>query len=155
VPASLTGTVALQGRPAAPHASWQIPVTVDFYVAPDMTTPVFSYNVTTNQSGVFTINNVPEGLYTIAVKNSHTLKRVKNLQAITPGGNSVDFGTLLEGDGVNNNKSTFMIFLSCKHFGKSSGDPGSMPALDFNHDGTVNIFDLSLLAITFTNRENP
>ena len=92
VPAVLTGTVTLQGRPAAPHASWQIPVTVDFYVAPNMTTPAFSYNVTTNQNGVFTINNVPPGIYTIAVKNSHTLKRVKHLQAITEGGNNVNFG---------------------------------------------------------------
>ena len=157
VPSNLTGTVTLQGRPAAPHASWQIPVTVDFYVAPDMTTPVFSYNVTTNQSGVFTINNVPEGVYTIAVKNSHTLKRVTHLQAITPGGNSVDFGTLLEGDGVNNNiVDVYDLSLLASTFGKSSGDPGFDARADFNHDGTVNIFDLSLLANNFLKTgENP
>jgi hypothetical protein len=157
VPASLTGTVTLQGRPAAPHSSWEIPVTVDFYVAPNMTTPVFSYNVSTNQNGVFTINNVPEGVYTIAVKNSHTLKRVKHTQAITVGGNNVNFGTLLEGDAVDNNiVNTIDLSLLASTFGKSSGDPGFDARADFNHDGVVNIFDLSILASNYSmTGENP
>jgi hypothetical protein len=83
-PASLNGSVTLQGRPTAPDASWQIPLTVDFYLAPDMSTPAFSHNVTTNDNGMFVINNIPSGIYTIAVKNSHTLKRVKQSQSITP-----------------------------------------------------------------------
>ena len=95
--------------------------------------------------------------YTIAVKNSHTLKRVKHLQAITPGGNNVNFGTLLEGDGVNNNiVNVFDLSLLASTFGKSSGDPGFDSRADFNHDGTVNIFDLSLLATNFSKTgENP
>ena len=156
-PATLNGSVTLQGRPTAPHASWQVPVTVDFYVAPDMTTPVFSYNVMTNQNGVFAINNIPLGAYTIAVKNSHTLRRVKQSQTIASGTNTIDFGTLLEGDGVDNNiVNVFDLSLLATSFGKSTGEPGFDARVDFNHDGTVNIFDLSLMASNYSKTgENP
>jgi hypothetical protein len=157
IPATLNGTVTLQGRPAAPHANWQVPVTVDFYAPGNNTTPAYSYVVTTNQSGIFTINNAPIGTYTITVKNSHTLKRVKQSQVIIGGSNSINFWTLLEGDGVSNNVVNVLdlsLLASC--FGKSTNDPGFDSRVDFNHDGIVNIFDLSLLASNFSKSgENP
>ena len=156
-PASLNGSVTLQGRPAAPHASWQVPLTVDLYIAPDMSTPAFSYSVTTDADGAFTINNIPTGVYTIAVKNSHTLKRVKQAQTISSGTNNVDFGTLLEGDCAEDNiVNVFDLSLLATSFGKSIGETGFDPRVDFNHDGTVNIFDLSLLANNYSKTgENP
>ena len=151
VPATLSGSVVLQGRPAAPHARWVVPVHVDFYAAGNNVTPAFSYDVTTDQNGIFTINNVPLGTYTIAVKNSHTLKRVKSAQIIIGGNNSINFGTLLEGDGVNNNVvNVFDLSLLASSFGKSLGDPGYDSRVDFNNDSTINIFDLSLLANNFS-----
>jgi len=146
----LNGTVVLQGRPAAPHINWQVPVHVDFYTAGNNTTPAFSYDVTTNQNGVFTINDVPTGTYTIVVKNTHTLQRVKAAQNIVGGSNNISFGTLLEGDGISNNViNIFDLSLLANCFGKSVGQPGYDFRVDFNNDGTINIFDLSLLSSNF------
>ena len=150
VPAVLSGTVVLQGRPAAPHVNWQVPVHVDLYAPDNNITPAYSYNVTTNQNGIFTINDVPLGTYTIAIKNTHTLKRVKSAQAIIGGNNNINFGTLLEGDGINDNVvNIFDLSLLANCFGKSVGQPGYDSRVDFNNDSTINIFDLSLLATNF------
>jgi hypothetical protein len=73
------------------------PVHVDLYTAGNNVTPAFSYDVTTDQDGVFIINNAPMGIFTMTAKNSHTLQSVKTLQSITPGNNFVNFGLLLEG----------------------------------------------------------
>jgi hypothetical protein len=150
-PAILTGSVTLQGRPAAPHIRWQVPVHVDLFAAGNNITPAFSYEVTTDQNGVFIINNAPTGVYTIAVKSTHTLQRVKPLQSITPGNNFANFGLLLEGDGVSNNVvDVFDLSLFTSAFGKNIGDPGFDSRVDFNNDGTINILDLSLLANNFS-----
>lgn len=150
VPATLTGSVVLQGRPAAPHVSWQVPVHVDFYAAGNNITPAFSYDVSTDQNGIFTINNVPLGTYTIAVKNSHTLKRVKSAQAIIGGNNSINFDPLLEGD-VNNDNFIILQDLSIlvNNFNKIVGNPGVDGRADLNGDGFITLADLSLLVNNF------
>ena len=79
---TLNGSVVLQGRPAAPNAQWQVPLTVDFYASGNMITPAFTYNVTTDNSGNFSCNNIPVGSYKIAIKNAHTLRKVTLLQTI-------------------------------------------------------------------------
>ncbi len=148
---TLNGSVTLQGRSAPPNNQWQIPLAVDFYASGNISAPAFTYNVATNQNGVFTINDVPLGTYTITVKNPHTLKRVKKTQSILGGNNVINFGTLLEGDGISNNMvDIFDLSLLASCFGKSLGDPGYDSRVDFNHDATINIFDLSLLGANFS-----
>jgi hypothetical protein len=150
VPADLTGTVALQGRPPAPHARWQVPLVVDFYAAGNNTTPAFSYNVTTDQNGIFTISDLPLGTYTISVKNPHTLKRVKHSQVIVGGNNAVSMETLLEGDVNNDNYVTLSdISILINNFNKTVGDPGVDPRADLNGDGFITLSDLSLLINNF------
>ncbi|MEP7375032.1 MAG: N,N-dimethylformamidase beta subunit family domain-containing protein [Chitinophagaceae bacterium] len=157
VAATLTGSVLLQGRPAAPSVKWQVPVHVDFFAAGNNVTPAYSYDVTTDQNGIFTINNVPLGTYTITVKNSHTLKRVKTSQSITGGNNSINFGTLLEGDASNNNfvsGGDLIQLLSC--YNKASTDPSFIVNADLNGDGFVSGADLILILSNYNSAgENP
>ena len=150
VPATLNGTVVLQGRPAAPHASWQVPVQVDLYASSDNTTPVFSTVVNTDQNGTFTIADLPLGTYTVSVKNVHTLKRVKHTQTIVGGNNNINFGTLLEGDVSGDN---FIILpdlsIMVNNFNKIVGNPGVNGQADLNNDGYVTLADVSLLINNF------
>jgi len=147
---TLNGTVVLQGRPPAPNDQWQVPLTVDFYAQGNMNTPAFTRNVTTNNSGNFTVDDITPGTYKIAVKNGHTLTRVSQLETFGAGVKNLNFGTLLEGDGVNNNVvNVFDLSLLASTYGKSFGEVGFDPRADFNNDGVVNIFDLSILASNY------
>src|SRR5688572_29984910 len=144
---TLNGSVVLQGRPPAPNAQWQIPLTVDFYAEGNMSTPSFTRYVTTDNSGNFTITEITPGNYKVAVKNGHTLRRVSQLETFSAGVKNLSFGTLLEGDGVDNNVvNVFDLSLLATIYGKSFGEAGFDSRADFNNDGVVNIFDLSILA---------
>lgn len=155
--AELNGTVTLQGRPAAPNAQWSVALTVDLYEEGNNTTPAYTYTVSTDENGNFTISNIPAGVYTITVKNSHTLKRVLASQALLNGPNAVDFGTLLEGDASGDNiiNSLDLGQLLATYL-KALGDPSFITNADFNEDGVVNALDLGLLLSNyFTAGENP
>ena len=150
VPANLNGTVTLLGRPAAPHTSWQVPLTIQLYTPGNNSTPAYTYNVNTDQNGNFTISDIPLGTFNIAVKNLHTLKRVKTAQTIVTGNNTINFGTLLEGDANNNNVVNLFDFsILLGTYNKSSLDPGFDNRADFNNNGTINLFDFSLLLSTY------
>jgi hypothetical protein len=142
---TISGQVTLQGRPAAPSPEWQVPVTVELYF-PGKTTPVLTYNTTTDANGNFTVSNVPLGNFNVGVKNSHTLRRIKLNQNIIAGGNNIDFGTLLEGD-VNNDNFVSALDLGTmlSSYNKMSGDPGFIANADLNGDGFVSALDLGIL----------
>lgn len=154
---TINGSVTLQGRPAAPNTQWVVDLKVDLYAEGNTTTPVYSYDVTTDQSGNFSIADIPVGTYTIAVKGSHTLKRVLNNQPIEIGVNTFSFGTLLEGDANNDNGvDEFDFSLLLNSFYKGLGDIGYNPLSDFNGDNFVDEFDFSLLLNSFYQYgENP
>jgi hypothetical protein len=139
--ATLIGTVGLEGRPARPAPAWSVPLRIVL----SGTTPV-AYDVTTDQNGMFTVSDVPPGTYNITVKSSHTLSTIKSGVTIMAGTNSVDFGTLLEGD-ANNDDSVTTIDLSIliRSFGKTVGDPGYDERADFNEDSYITSLDFSLL----------
>ena len=149
--ATLVGTVQLQGRPPAPNAQWQVPLTVEFYQEGNMSTPAFTRNVSTDNSGNFAVTQIAPGNYKVAVKNSHTLKRVSQLETFAASAvKNLSFGTLLEGDGADNNIVNILdLSILAGTYGKSSGDPGFDARADFNNDGVVNIFDLSILASNY------
>lgn len=155
--ADINGSVTLQGRPAAPNAQWEVPLKVDIYANGNNTTPAYTYNITTDQSGNFTISNIPVGTYTIAVKNAHTLKRVLANQVLVVGANALNFGTLREGD-VNGNNVINTLDLSAMivSFLTTTGSPNFNPNADLNQTGSVTTLDLSLLISNFlTAGENP
>jgi hypothetical protein len=134
---TLEGSVTLQGRPAPPDTSWSVPLTV--------TVGSTSYTVATDEEGKFILSDLTPGTYDILVKNSHTLRNLKSGVALVVGTNTVDFGTLVEGDANDDNVvniKDFSILLT-----------GFYPAYDahadFNEDGYINISDFSLLVTNF------
>ncbi len=144
--ANINGSVTLQGRPAAPNAQWEVPLKVDFYASGNNSTPAYTFDITTDQSGNFSISNIPVGTYTIAVKNAHTLKRVLVDQVLVAGNNALNFGTLLEGDATNNNVINLSdLGLLISSYNKILGDPAYVPNADLNGNGVVNLADLGLL----------
>jgi PKD repeat protein len=146
VTGTLSGSVSLQGRPAAPNSRWQTPLKVDFFLDGNMATPAFSRNVTTDNSGNFTISNITPGNYKIAVKNIHTLQKVSQLTTIGAANTTINFGSLEEGDVNDNNVVNLFDFsLLLGTYNKASGNPGYDSRADFNGDGVVNLFDFSLL----------
>lgn len=143
---TLNGSVTLQGHPAG---QWNLPLRVDLYANGNAT--AVTYNVTTDASGNFSISNIPAGTYKIAVKNTHTLKRVLNEQVIVSGGTLVaNFGTLIGGD-VNNNNIINLADLGALLFGynKIAGDPNYVNNADLNGNGVVNLADLGLLLANY------
>jgi hypothetical protein len=88
--------------------------------------------------------------YDIRVKGSHTLANIKRNVALQAGSNTINFGTLLEGDANDDNcvnAPDFSILRTA--FGKSQGQPGYDSRADFNQDGAVNAPDFSLLRTNF------
>ncbi len=134
--ATLQGHVTLQrSGKAAPDSSWQTALLV---------TVGGDHSVTTDASGYFTVADLAPGTYNIRVKSGHTLANIKNGVILSTGSNSVDFGTLLEGD-ANNDNCVSMVDFSILRTAFSTSDARA----DFNQDGVVNILDFSLLRTNF------
>lgn len=147
--ATLVGSVTLQGRPQAPNTLLEVPLEVTLYLNGNTGSPQ-TFNVTTDQNGVFSIHNIPVGSYTIALKHTHTLRRVKSSQALVLGPNTINFGALLEGD-VNNDNYVDGLDLSLllNSFFRGVGSPSFNPQADLNGDEFVDGLDLSLLLNNF------
>jgi hypothetical protein len=147
----INGTVRFQGRPAAPHPSWSVPVQLTIQCA---TLPhTYSFSVNTDQSGHFTVDT-----WTVAgtskchlrLKNAHTLRNLKPNVTLVPDGNAIDFGTLLEGDANNNNRVDLVDFsILATSYEKGTGQPGFDPRADFNENHWIEIADFSLLATNY------
>jgi hypothetical protein len=149
VAAQVTGNVELQGRAAKPDASWETEVRVSFTV-PSETEPRYSFTRTTDQNGQFQVGPVEPLTYDIRVKGTHTLQNLVESVSLVPGDNTVDVGTLLEGDANDDNCTAmvdFSIFVGT--FGKCEDDSGFDSRANFNQDNCVDIRDFSLLATNF------
>ncbi|MBC7260464.1 MAG: hypothetical protein H5T63_00500, partial [Chloroflexi bacterium] len=148
-PATLNGSVTLQGRPAAPHNSWIGPLNVTLH-QPGSSVAQLTYAVQTDNRGRFTIANIPAGTYDIRVKGPHTLANIRSNVALNTGNNSVNMGTLLEGDANNDNQvSVADASILASTFGLSQGNANFKPEADFNNDGIVNAADQQLLQANF------
>ncbi len=147
---TLNGSVTLQGRPTAPNVLWQVPLTVDFYEPGNMSTPIFTRSVTTNQSGSFSISGLPIGTYSISVKSANTLRRVMQDQVLPLGASTIHFGTLMGGDVNNNNQVTLSdASILFNTFNKAVGSPGYDARADLNGDGVITLSDASVLLANF------
>jgi len=140
--------VTLQGRPPAPDPAWITDLDVSLAIAGE-TSPRYTFNPTTSDSGTFSLSDIEPNTYEIRVKNSHTLQNLRTV-TLAGGPNSVDFGTLREGDANNDNWITLLDFsVLAAAFGKCDGDAGYDTSADFNADGCVTLIDYSLLAGNF------
>jgi hypothetical protein len=145
---ALNSTVPLQGRPAAPNAQWIVPLHVVVTPQGD-TTPVIDQQITTDDSGHFTLDGLIPGDYRLWVKGSHTLA-VAQAITVAAGENPITLDTLREGDTDDNNIINLTDFsILAATFGKQMGNDGFDARADFNGDGVVNLTDFSLLASNF------
>jgi len=149
LPTTITGTVSLQGRPAPPDASWVTPLNVTFYFT-GTSTVYKSVDVTTTNTGVFTVTGVDLWTWDIRVKGLHTLANKKNNVTVITVTAPIDFGLLYEGDADGNNRVNILDFsILATAYGKQSGQPGFDLRADFNNNGRIEILDFSLLATNY------
>jgi len=144
----INGTVHLEGRPAAPDASYITTVALTLLRVgspqPDLR------NVTTGESGDFRVCDVPIGTYDIVAKGYNTLANRISAVQVTAGTTSVDLGVLRSGDANNDNQNSILDFsILALAYGAVEGEPTYDHRADFNGDGQVNIVDFSLLASRF------
>jgi hypothetical protein len=144
----LVGSVTLQGRPAPPNSRWIGVLNVSLTM-PGESTPAYEFTPTTDENGTFIIIGVEPGTYEVRVKKSTTLQNVQTV-TLVGGTNTIDLGTLREGDANDDNFITILDFsILAAAFGKCEGSSGYDERADFNGDGCVTILDFSLLASNF------
>lgn len=147
--AALNGRVTLQGRPIAPDMRWVTPLNISLTI-PGQSLPSYTFAVTTDNSGYFSIGSLPPGTYDVRIKNSHTLQN-KLTVTLAVGNNAIDFGTLLEGDANNDNFVSLVDFsILTSSFGNCQGVTGYDDRADFNEDQCVSVLDFSLMATNFS-----
>jgi len=152
VNATLQGNATFLRKEAPPNSTWETGLVVRFF--DNATTLEMGWspiNVTTNNTGFFTITNLTPGIYDIGIKNWTTLSRLVTNVTLSAGVTTVvDFGSLLEGD-VNDDDKCNILDLSAlgSSFGKNKGDAGYNKWADLNRDDKVNILDLSALGGNF------
>ena len=146
--ASAQSSISLQGRPAPPHERWRVPLSVSLTVPGDEEAS-HQFEVMTDENGHFNLMGIEPGTYEVRVKKSTTLQNLLTVD-LQAGNNSLDMGTLREGDANNDNVVTILDFsMLASTFGKCEGDDGYDEQADFNGDGCVTILDFSLLASNF------
>jgi len=150
----LAGQVHYQGRPSAPHASWEQQLEVTFYQANSLVV-VLTATPTTDTSGRFTVTGVPPDTYHVRVKHRLALSAQWNnvhfLAGIPVG---LDFGMLPTGNASTDDQVDIVDFsLLRAAFGtpQSCGTtvPNPLPCADFDGNGQVDIVDFSLLRSNF------
>ena len=146
---AIVGHLTFQRPNPAPHVSWSVPVTFSFYAA-GQPAPRLVATPTTDPSGVFTLTmGVSPGAYDACIKNRHTLQS-KVPVTLTWGTNTLNLGTLKEGDANNDNVVSILDFsVLATKFGKCAGTGGYDDRPDFNEDDCVTILDFSSLASNF------
>jgi len=144
---TLTIAMQLQGRPVAPHSSWNIPVRVIVETSGGVV--LFDDTVTIEPNGTTIVSNLAPGAITVWVKGTHTLGVTKQI-TLVPGANTLTTSVLREGDASNDNIVNITDFsILAATFGKTISTSGFDGRADFNEDNTVNISDFSLLAANF------
>lgn len=146
--AYIRGHVLLQGRPPAPDASWNVPVTLT--LRSTVGSAYGDYAASTDTSGYFTLTiTLPSGGYSWRAKNLQTLANSGSI-TLVPGQNNLETGLLLEGDADNNNCTDANDFVVLKNtFGLSAPQPGFDPRADFDGSAVVDASDFNLLRGTF------
>ncbi len=151
--ATLTANVYLQGS-SRPSSGWNIPLRVALFTpgANVLTaTPLAEYTQTTSRHILVartTISNVIPGTYDITASSAHTLLNVKRNVTIAPGSSpSITLGTLLEGNGVQDNAINLDdLSLLALSWACDSADPDFNAQTDFDRNNIINMSDFNLLA---------
>ncbi len=140
----LSGRVGLAGRPARPHTSYVLALTVNLY-PPGGGSEV--RHTQTDATGHFGLCNLAAGSYDVVVKGLNTLsKRLSGVQ-VSAEAPVVDLGLLVPGDADGNDCVEITDYsILAYSYGKARGQPGYDVRADFDGDGANGIVDYSLLA---------
>ncbi len=155
-PATINGSVTLQGRAPAPNSGWITTLTVTLTLT-GQSSPAYTFNnVPTDLNGRFILNGITPGKYDIRIKGIHTLRNRLLGYTLTNDANTVTFGTLLEGDANNDNTvggADFSMLVAS--YNKCLGAGGFDSRSDFNGDNCVTGADFSLLATNYGKAGQP
>ncbi len=147
--ASLTGIVMLQGRPEAPNEQWRVPLQVDLYTDSN-SMKIETHTLVTDASGRFVIDSIVPGIYHIAVKSSHTLKKINLSDTLVAGNNIIYFGILPEGDIDDDNLvSVADSILLMNSYNQAETDSVFDSRADLNEDNIVDSLDLALFMANY------
>ncbi|MDZ4768008.1 MAG: S8 family serine peptidase [Chloroflexota bacterium] len=141
---TLTVSLTLPGRPAAPHARLIVPLTVRVTRTSDNGL-IVDRAISTDSYGRFTLAGLAVGSYRVHVKSANSLA-LAGIVTVSATPATLNLGGLPTGDSNNDNAVSIIDFSQlASAFGTSRG----ISAHDYNADGTVNISDFSLLAASF------
>ena len=145
---TLKGQVNFTGRGDAPNDRWIEPFDVMLFEPGNLSNVLWTGIATTNNTGVFTIDNIPSNTtYDIGIKNWTCLSElVTNVTVIEGAGALVDFGTTREGD-VNNNDYIDIddYIYTVEAFDSTPSDGNWNELCDFNRNNWVDLDDYILL----------
>jgi hypothetical protein len=148
-------SVLLQGG-SRTYSGWIVPFTVKFFTLGFNvmnTTPIYTFDLFTakfNGNCEALCTGVTPGKYDITAVSEHTLLNVKRNIEITSSFNSVNLGTLLEGNANKDDRINILDFgILATAYGKNKDQSGYNAMADFDRNGAVNIFDFGLLATNY------
>lgn len=104
-----------------------------------------SYTVTPGRTGGFTVGTERSGVYDVAVKGSHWLRKVIHNVSFGPTGANIISPELLNGDVNGDNLVSSDDLIDLQHaFGSMPGSPNWNPAADLNGDHVVSLADVGI-----------
>jgi hypothetical protein len=155
----VTFLIALQGG-SRPDSGFFIPLTIKLFT-PGTTTPVdvltavpvYTFDLNTTKSNGYAAaqaTGIQSGMYDISVTSPHCLVIVKRGVAISFNTDTLNLGTLLDGNANNDAKINIQDFgVLASTYGKSAGDSGFNAQADFDRNNKVNISDFGILAANY------
>lgn len=134
----------------APDPSWVVLVHLSLHPPGDADTVCHQWDLVLDQSGEWSGQlEAYTGLYDVRLKNAHTLRNVRRDVEITAT-NTIDMGTLQEGDANNDNRIRITDFGILRNaYFTDEGDPDFDPRADFDENGEIRIRDFSLLRMNY------
>jgi hypothetical protein len=140
--------VTWQGRPAQPDPLQSLAVNLTVRLGSG---PVYTYTGVTDSYGFFTatFGTLPAGTYNWRAKGPQFLAS-SGTMVIGSGPTHAEMGLQNVGDASDDNCVSITDFsLLRTSFGKSQGDPGYDPRVDFTGDNSITIADFTLLRGNF------
>jgi hypothetical protein len=153
-PLIIDARVLLEGRPTPPSSRQSVTVTLS--LRPVAGGPAVDYVTTTDERGYLQVSpNLLPGDYDWRIKNAQTLA-LGGRTTLMSGQNTINMGTMREGDADNNNCVAAPDFIILKlSYGKSSGQPGYDERADFTGDTAITTQDFNLLKLNFSQCGTP